>query len=97
MARKLAQLFAVAALFGGLTASTVVLAGQTASSSPTHCEKMTIDCWQKDEEMERLNQNDGKCMSQMKDACGRMMRSSNKANPHVQARCGSRTRLRRCA
>ena len=30
--------------------------------------------------MEELSQNDGKCMSQMKDACGRMMRSSNKAN-----------------
>jgi hypothetical protein len=55
MTRKFTQLVAVAALFGGLT-STEVLAGQTASSSPVpHCEKMTIDCWQKDDD-DRVNE-----------------------------------------
>jgi hypothetical protein len=47
MTRKFTQFIAVASLFGGLT-STGVFAGQTASSSPVpHCEKMTINCWQK--------------------------------------------------
>ena len=89
MTRKFTQLFAVAALFGGLTTSSVVLAGQAASSSPAaRCEKMTVDCWQKDEEMERLSHNDGECMGQMKGAYRRMMQNSDNANPCVSgARC----------
>jgi hypothetical protein len=68
MQRQLTQLFVVAALFGSLTASTMALARQTASSPPLRCEKMTIDCWQKDEEMGQLSRNHSEYISQLKDA-----------------------------
>jgi hypothetical protein len=56
MTRKFIQVTAVAALFGALTTSTGIRAGQDRASSPVpHCGKMTLDCWQKDED-ERANE-----------------------------------------
>jgi hypothetical protein len=82
MTRKFTQVIAVAALFGGLTTSTGVRVGQTASPSPVpHCGKMTLDCWQKDEDGREMSRNDGKCMSEMNDACSRMMQGSVRVNP----------------
>ena len=84
MTRKLIRTFAIAALFSGLTSSTVVLGEQSRLSSPAPlCQQMTSECGKRMKTMEQMSQNQGKCITQMKDACSRMIQGSNKANPCV--------------